>query len=38
MNTKNLEWQKFNAMLEHYHIDKDKPIKKLSKREIHLMM
>jgi excinuclease ABC subunit A len=25
-------------MLEHYHIDKDKPIKKLSKREIHLMM
>ncbi len=38
MNTKNLEWQKFNAMLEHYHIDKDKPIIKLSKREIHLMM
>lgn len=38
MNTKNLEWQKFSAMLDHYQIDRNKPIKKLSKREIHLMM
>lgn len=38
MDSKNLEWQKFSALLDHYHIDRNKPIKKLSRREIDLMM
>lgn len=38
MDSKNLEWQKFAALLDHYHIDRDKPIKNLSRREIDLMM
>ncbi|WP_406614155.1 excinuclease ABC subunit UvrA [Mycoplasma corogypsi] len=30
-----LEWQKFNALLIHYGIDKDTPIENLSEQELH---
>lgn len=34
VNTENLEWQEFDALLSHYNIDKSKPISKLSKKEL----
>ena len=38
IDTKNLEWQKFDALLKHYNIDKDKPLSKMSRRELDLML
>ncbi len=34
VNTKTLDWQRFDALLNHYHIKKDIPIKNLSKQEL----
>ncbi|MDR3330626.1 MAG: excinuclease ABC subunit UvrA [Mycoplasmataceae bacterium] len=38
VNTTSIDWQRFNIMLEHYKIDKNKPLGKLTKKEIDLMM
>ena len=34
----NLEWQKFKALLDYYHIDANKPLKKLTKKEMDLIL
>lgn len=36
--TENLEWQKFNALLEYYKIDMDKPIKDMKKQELDIIL
>lgn len=36
--TENLEWQKFEAMLNYYHISIDKPIKKFTKQELSIVL
>lgn len=38
VDTENLEWQRFKALIDHYHIDMDKPIGELSKRELNLLL
>ncbi|ENY68716.1 Excinuclease ABC subunit A [Metamycoplasma auris 15026] len=37
MNTPNLEWQEFDKLLAYYDIDKNTPIKDLSKNEIEIL-
>ncbi|MCI9312379.1 MAG: excinuclease ABC subunit UvrA, partial [Erysipelotrichaceae bacterium] len=34
----NLEWQRFKALCDHYHIDIDKPIKDLTKKELDILL
>lgn len=38
VNTENLEWQEYNVLLEHYKIDKDKPLKNLTKKEWEIVL
>lgn len=38
VNTPNIDWQTFNCMLNHYKINKDIPINKLTRKQIDLMM
>jgi len=38
VNTDNLEWQNFNVLLDHYHIDVNKPLKDFTKREMDLIL
>ncbi|KEZ22952.1 excinuclease ABC subunit UvrA [Ureaplasma diversum] len=38
VNTTNLDWQRFNSLIVHYQIDKNKPLKDLSKEQIRLLM
>ncbi|MEG1732204.1 MAG: excinuclease ABC subunit UvrA, partial [Longicatena sp.] len=38
VGTENLEWQKFNALLEYYNIDINKPIKELKKTELDILL
>ncbi len=38
VNTENLEWQNFDVLLEHYNIDKDKPLAKMTKKEMDIIL
>ncbi len=38
VQTENLEWQEFEALCKHYHIDCDKPFKELSEKEKHIVL
>lgn len=38
VGSENLEWQKFNALLEYYNIDIDKPIKDMKKQELDIIL
>jgi excinuclease ABC subunit A len=38
VNTTSLDWQRFNVMLKHYKIDKDKPLFQFAKKEMDLIM
>lgn len=38
VNSDNIEWQSFDALLTHYHIDKDKPLKDFSKEEMEIIL
>ncbi len=38
VNTENLEWQRFAALLHHYHISLDTPIEQIGKREMDLLL
>ncbi|MGN1398427.1 MAG: excinuclease ABC subunit UvrA [Erysipelotrichaceae bacterium] len=38
VNTENLEWKTFQVLLDHYHIDKDIPIKQLSKEQMEVIL
>ncbi len=38
VDTENVEWQNFNALIRHYHIDLDKPLKDFTKKEMNLIL
>lgn len=38
VNTPNQEWQRMNALLNYYHIDQNKPIKDLTKKEMNYIL
>lgn len=38
MGKENIEWQRFKVLLDYYHIDIDKPLCKMTKKEMDLMM
>ncbi|MBR0385683.1 MAG: excinuclease ABC subunit UvrA, partial [Erysipelotrichaceae bacterium] len=38
VDSENVEWQNFNALLKHYHIDLDKPLKDFTKKEMELIL
>ncbi len=38
VGTSNLEWQNFDALLKHYKINKDKPLNKMSKKEMDIIL
>ena len=38
VGTQNIEWQKFDILLKHYNINKDKPVSELTDEEIDLIM
>lgn len=38
MGKENIEWQRFKVLLDYYHIDIDKPLNKMTKKEMDLMM
>ncbi|MDR0545338.1 MAG: excinuclease ABC subunit UvrA, partial [Mycoplasmataceae bacterium] len=38
VNTTSLDWARFECMLNHYHIKKDKPLKEFTKKELDLIM
>lgn len=38
VNTENLEWKSFKVLLDHYHIDQDKPLKDFTKKEMDLVL
>ena len=38
VNTENLEWQEFDVLLDHYKIDKDKPLADLTKKEWDILL
>ena len=38
INTSNIEWQTFNILLKHYRISKDKPLNKMTKREMDIIL
>jgi excinuclease ABC subunit A len=38
VDTENVEWQNFAALLKHYHIDEDKPLKDFTKKERDLVL
>ena len=38
VNTENVEWQRFEVLCRHYHIDMDKPIQDLSEDELDILL
>ena len=38
VNTENLEWQRINAMIEYYDIDKEAPLKDLDKKRLNFVL
>ncbi len=38
VNTSNIEWQNFDALLKYYKIDKDKPLNKMTKKEMDIIL
>lgn len=38
VNTENLEWQRMKALIDHYHIDMDMPINKISKKKLNYVL
>ena len=38
VNTENLEWKNFKVLLDHYHIDQDKPLKDFTKKEMEIIL
>lgn len=38
VDTENLEWQKFNALLKYYKISLDKPLNKMKKQELDIIL
>ena len=38
VNTENLEWQRYQALIDYYHIDKDVPFKDLSKKQMKYLL
>ena len=38
VNTMNLEWLNYQVLLDHYHIDKDKPLKDFSEKEMNIIL
>lgn len=38
VNSDNIEWQTFDVLLKHYKIDKDKPLAKMSKAEMDIIL
>ncbi len=38
VNTENIEWQTFDVLLDHYDIDKDKPLAKMTKKEMDIIL
>ena len=38
VNTSNIEWQNFHALLKHYKISLDKPLNKMTKREMDIIL
>ena len=38
VDTTNIEWQNFNALLKHYKISKTKPLNKMSKEEMNIIL
>jgi len=38
VNSENLEWKGFKVLLDHYHIDQDKPLKDFTKKEMDLIL
>ncbi len=38
VNTSNIEWQNFNALLKHYKISLDKPLNKMTKKEMDIIL
>ena len=38
VNTENIEWQTFEVLLNEYNIDKDKPLKDFSKKEMDIIL
>ena len=38
VDTGNIEWQSFAALLKHYHISLDKPLNKMSKKEMEVIL
>ena len=38
INTSNIEWQTFSILLKHYRISKDKPLNKMTKREMDIIL
>ena len=38
VDTTNLEWHQFKILLDHYHIDEDKPLKDMSEDEMNIIL
>lgn len=38
VDTENVEWQNFNALLKHYKIDLDKPLKDFTRKEMNIIL
>ncbi|MBR2791227.1 MAG: excinuclease ABC subunit UvrA, partial [Erysipelotrichaceae bacterium] len=38
VDTENVEWQNFSALLKHYHISEDKPLKDFTKKEMNAVL
>lgn len=38
VGTRNLEWQNFTSLLNHYHISLEKPLSKMSKKEMDIIL
>ena len=38
IGTSNIEWQNFHSLLKHYHISLDKPLNKMSKKEMDIIL
>lgn len=38
VNTENMEWQQFDVLLKHYKIDKDKPLSKMNKKDMDIIL
>ena len=38
VGTENLDWQRFELLCDHYHIDRDKPLEKFTKKEMDIIL